>query len=188
MFKGLVFLTLHPPTTFPTEAQHLHTSSWVCPRVSKFLHVRGTSLISTSATTRSSLLLLLVRPLPGAWSCNRRNYIKKFIWRNNLFAVHFKTTLSQVPLTPYRSPPPSKHTWKYSLVIRHQQNKKANKTSIKWHHTQSIYLKAIIRYLCNLGPVCIFMTIWLQKRYGLKAAISKRKIKGQVMMLYCSIR
>jgi hypothetical protein len=65
-------VSLNSLFTFPKEYQLFHTSSWVCPRVSKFLHVSGTSLISTSATTRSSLLLLLVRPLPGACSCQKR--------------------------------------------------------------------------------------------------------------------
>lgn len=45
-----------------------YTSSCVCPLVNRFRHVRGTSLISTSATTRSSLLLLDVGPFPGACS------------------------------------------------------------------------------------------------------------------------
>lgn len=47
------------------------TSSWVWPLVSRFLHVRGTSLISTSATTRSSLLLLVAGPFPRACSFNK---------------------------------------------------------------------------------------------------------------------
>lgn len=42
------------------------TSSWVCPRVSRFRQVSGTSFISTSATTRSSFTLF--PPTPATYT------------------------------------------------------------------------------------------------------------------------
>lgn len=57
----------------------LLTSSCVCPRVSRFRQVIGTSLISTSATTRSSLAFVDTGgfPIPTAWE---RMGGKRWMW------------------------------------------------------------------------------------------------------------
>lgn len=87
------------------------TSSWVCPLVRRFLHVRGTSFISTSATTRSSLLLLAVVPFPGAWSCKQSDaltdhckckqtptFLTHLLDRLTFLSIHEKNNPTNLPV------------------------------------------------------------------------------------------
>lgn len=188
LFTGLVLPKLHSPTTFPKEAQHLHTSSWVCPRVSKFLHVRGTSLISTSATTRSSLLLLLVRPLPGAWSYKKRNQIKKFRRRNIFFLSNLlSNALSHVPPPPYLSFYLSANIlgntpWSFfvsEITSKENLTKMTPGSQLTWRPSLDFSI-----------TVAVYAFLW---SYNYRNSMDqnlqspKGKLKGRVMTLYNSI-